>query len=147
RPAEALTFLQPLREKKPDDVRTLAEMVRAYAALKDKAAALKIIDEMGKSPESVTERLELGKALVSSGEDMVAGVVFGQVLGGDPANLSAQIGLAQVQIHQYLPEPAWKGLICIRPTPAVYRQWMLVWAEYHQLVGEYFQSRQRYVEL
>jgi len=148
RPADALTFLQPQREKRPNDFAILTEMVRAHADLKDNAAALRDVDEMAKLPrESATERLELGKVLISSGNEQVAAAVFSQVLATDPANLTAQLGLAQVQIHQYLPESARGMLGGIRPTPALLRQWSLVWADYHQLVGEYVEARLRYADL
>jgi tetratricopeptide (TPR) repeat protein len=148
RPAEALTFLLPRRAKQPGDVQTLTELVRAYAALKDNDAALKVVEELGKlGRESIVQRLDLGKALVTSGDDLVAATVFGQVLAADPGNLTALLGLAQVQIHQYLPEAAHATLAGIKPTPALCRQWALVWAEYHQLVGEYIEARQRFADL
>jgi tetratricopeptide (TPR) repeat protein len=148
RPTEALMYLQPQREKKPEDGQILVEMARAYAALKDNGAALKIVEDLGKKGrESVADLLDLGKALVSSGDDMVAAVVYGQVLGVDPVNQTAQLGMALVQIHQYLPEPACAALSAIKPTPALCRAWSLVWAEYHQLVGEYEEARQRYVSV
>jgi tetratricopeptide (TPR) repeat protein len=148
RPADALTFLLAQREKQPRDVEILAELVRAYARLGDNAAALKIVEELG-SPgkDSITHRLDLGKDLVSSGDDLVAAAVFSQVLTADPGNLTAQLGLAQVQIHQYLPTQALGLLSAIKPTPALCRQWALVWAEYHQVVGEYVEAQQRYREL
>ena len=121
---------------------------RAHSALKDNTAALTIVDELGKlAKDSITERLDLGKALVSSGDDMVAAVVYGQILAADPGNLTAQLGMAQVQIHQYQPEAACATLSGIKPTAALCRQWALVWAEYHQLVGEDVEARQRYTIL
>jgi tetratricopeptide (TPR) repeat protein len=148
RPGEALTFLLPQREKKRDEIQIMAEIVRAHAALKDNNAALLVVEELGNLPrQSFAERLELGKALVSSGDDLVAAAVFGQILAAEPENLAAQLGMAQVQIHQFLPEAAHGLLAGIKPTPVLQRQWALVWGEYHQLVGEYVESKLRYVEL
>jgi tetratricopeptide (TPR) repeat protein len=148
RPADALAFLLPQRDKQRGDARTLAEMVRAYARLGDNGMALQTAEELGAlGKDSLTQRLDLGKDLVSSGDDLVAAAVFGQVLAADPANLTAQLGLAQVQIHQYLPGQALATLSGIKPTPDLCRQAALVWAEYHQLVGEYVEARQRYQEL
>jgi tetratricopeptide (TPR) repeat protein len=148
RPADALTFLLPQRDKQRGDTRTLAEMVRAYARLGDNGTALQVLEELGGlGKNSITKRLDLGKDLTSSGDDLVAAAVFSQVLATDPGNLTAQLGLAQVQIHQHLPVQALATLSGIKPTPALCRQWALVWAEYHQLVGEYVEARQKYQDL
>src|SRR5262249_54521142 len=136
------------RDKQRGDSQILAELVRAYARLGDNGKALQFVEELGAlGKDSITRRLDLGKDLVSSGDDLVAGVVFSQVLAADPNNLTAQLGLAQVQIHQMLPVQALATLSVIRPTPALCRQWALVWAEYHQLVGEYIEARQKYQDL
>src|SRR5262249_41446387 len=97
---------------------------------------------------SVARRLDLGKDLVNSGDDLVAAAVFGAVLTTEPGNLTAQLGLAQVHIHQYLPGQALPTLASLKPTTAALcRQLALVWAEYPQVVGEYVEARQRYHEL
>ncbi len=148
RPADALTFLLPRRDKQRGDAQTLAELVRAYARLGDNGSALQYVEELGGlGKDSVTQRLDLGKDLVSSGDDLVAAAVFNQVLAPDPGNLTAQLGLAQVQIRQHLPVEALATLSGIKPTPALSRQWALVWADYHQLVGEYIEAWQKYQEL
>jgi predicted Zn-dependent protease len=123
RPADALTFLLPQRDKQRGDAQVLVELVRAYARLGDNGAALKIVEELGSlGKDTITRRLDLGKDLVSSGDDLVASVVFSQVLSADPGNLTAQLGLAQVQIHQHLPTQALGTLAAIKPTPALCRQ-------------------------
>ncbi len=148
RPAAAVAFLLPQREKQPGDAQVLAELVRAYARLGDNQAALQIVEELGSvSKDSITNRLDLGKGLVSSGDDLVAAVVFGQALAAEPASQAAQLGLAQVHIHQHAPAEALALLSAMKPTPALCRQWTIVWAEYHELVGEYIAARQRYHEL
>jgi tetratricopeptide (TPR) repeat protein len=148
RPAEALTFLLPRRKQQPRDALTLAELVRAYARLGDNTMALQFVEELGAlGKDSIAQRLDLGKNLVSSGDNLVAAAVFGQVLAADPNNLTAQLGLAQVQIHQHLAVQALATLSGIKPTPALCRQWSLVWAEYHQLVGEYIEGKQKYQDL
>jgi tetratricopeptide (TPR) repeat protein len=148
RPADALEFLKPLHDKQPTDTQTLAEMVRAYARLGDNGPALKLVDELGKlGKDSLTRRLDLGKDLLSSEDDVVAAAVFGQILAADPGNLTAQLGMSHVLIHQYQPEKALGILNGIKPTQAVYRQFQLVWAEYHQEVGEYIEAKQRYRDL
>src|SRR5581483_7352891 len=45
-PAEALTFLRPLREKHPDDLELLADVVRAHSRLGDRAAALAALEDL-----------------------------------------------------------------------------------------------------
>jgi tetratricopeptide (TPR) repeat protein len=148
RPADALTFLLPRRDKQRGDAQILAELVRAYARLGDNGAALKVVEELGSlGKDSITRRLDLGNDLISSGDDLVAAAVFSQVLAADPGDLTAQLGLAQVQIRQHLPTQALATLAGIKPTPALCRPWALVWAEYHQLVGEYVEARQRYQDL
>ena len=84
---DALAFLLPQHEKKQGGAQTLAELVRAYARLGDNGMALKILEELGAlGKDSLTQRLDLGKDLVSSGDDFVALAVFSQILAADPAN-------------------------------------------------------------
>jgi tetratricopeptide (TPR) repeat protein len=148
RPADALLFLLPRREKEREDAQTLVELARAYARLGDNGPALQTIEEMkGLGKNGITQLLDLGKDLISSGDDFVAAAVFSQVLAVDPGNLTGQLGLAQVQIHQYLPVQALCTLSGIRQTPALCRQWAMVWAEYHQLIGEYAEAREKYHDL
>jgi tetratricopeptide (TPR) repeat protein len=148
RPAEALTFLLPQREKQPNDAQTLSEIVRAYAALKDYEKALKSVDELGKlSREALTARLDLGDTLVESGNDLIAAAVFGQVLAVDSGNATAQLGMAQVYIHQGLPELARGTLEGIKPTTALSRELALVWADFYQLIGAYVEARRCYLDV
>jgi tetratricopeptide (TPR) repeat protein len=148
RPAEAVAFLLPQRDKLRTDQQVLAELVRAYARLDDTKLALQFAEELaGLGKDSLTQRLDLGKDLISSGDDMVASAVFGQVLAADPTNQTAQLGLAQVFVRQHEPEQALGILSAIKPTQALARQWALVWAEYHQVVGEYIEARQKYHDL
>jgi tetratricopeptide (TPR) repeat protein len=148
RPADALAFLLPQREKRKEEAQFLIELVRAYARVGENGPALQALADLASlDKSSFTNRLDLGKDLISSGDDLVAAAVFNQILAADPGNLTAQLGLAQVLVRQHLPLQALGTLTGIKPTAALSRQWTIVWAEYHQLVGEYFEARERYQNL
>jgi tetratricopeptide (TPR) repeat protein len=146
-PEDALPFLQALRDRSPDDLEILADLVRCYTMLGERDLAAQTLEEMAnRSPRAAGVRLGLGDALYQSGDYEVAGLVYGQVLRADPGNGFALVGTARVALKMFLPEQARQVLSGLKPEPEVLRIYRLTWAEYHQLVGEYFEAKQVYAD-
>ncbi len=139
---DALLFLLPLRERYPDDLEVLGTLIRAYARLNNRARMLELIAEMAsRRSGTIPVRLELAEALYQASDLEAAGLIFGQVFKAEPSNPFATIGLARVAIALFQTREAYRCLQTVRPTAAAERLFLLTWAEYHQLVGEYTQAK------
>jgi tetratricopeptide (TPR) repeat protein len=148
RPEEALAFLQAQRERHPKDTQLLGDLIRCLGRLGDRPQAMALAEELAaRGPDTLSQRLTLGETLLASGEFDLAAYLYNQVLAGDPNNGSALVGLARVQVALFLPQPARQFLECVQPTAALKRTYLFVWAEYHQLVGEYTEAERIYREL
>jgi tetratricopeptide (TPR) repeat protein len=147
RPGEAVPFLLGLREKHPDDLELLGELIRAYSRLGDRTKAVAALEEMaGKSPRDLAVRQALGDALYQSGDYELADLVFQQILRLDPGNGLATVGTARVAVAEFQPGRAKLILEGLKPAAEVERIYRLTWAEYHQLVGEYTEAKQTYLD-
>jgi tetratricopeptide (TPR) repeat protein len=147
-PAAALPFLESLRAKYPDDAGLLADLVRAYSRLGDREKAVAALGEMAdKAPRELALRLALGDTLYQAGDWDLAQMVYEQVLGQDAGNAPALIGTARVAIALFRPDQARGILDSFKPDEAVERSYRFTWAEYHQLVGEYIEAKQIYLDL
>jgi tetratricopeptide (TPR) repeat protein len=147
RPGDAVPFLKALLEKQPDDAEALASLLRAYARLGDRPRALAVLQDLARrAPHAVSVRQELGDALYASGDYDLAGAVYEQILQIEPENGFAQVGIARVQLQMFQPQSALKVLNSIKPDAAVDRLVRLTRAEYHQLVGEYLEAKQVYLQ-
>jgi tetratricopeptide (TPR) repeat protein len=143
--SEALSFLLPLHEQKPEDVEVLANLVRAYARLGDRPRAAEMLEELGKrAGQEVGARLDLGETLYTSGLFEVAMLVYAQVLQVDPGNSLAQVGVARIHLQLFHPQQARAVLEGFTPGETARRSYLLTWAEYHQLVGEYVEAKRIY---
>lgn len=148
RPGDALAFLLPLREKKPDDTDVLSLLVRAYARLGERGKAIETAQTLiAKKPDATADRLDLAATLVKSGDAEVAGFLYQQILQADAGNVAAQIGTARVELYFYHPAVAYKILTGLRPDSANERDYLLTRAEYHQQVGETGEAKQVYKDL
>ena len=145
KPEDAVAFLEPLREKFPDDLEVLSYLIRAQARLANRPKVAELIADLAtRKPNTIAPRLELAESLYQSGDLEPAAQVYGQVLAAEPTNSFAQIGIARVAIAQMLPREAFRILSTVQPSNAAQRLFLLAWAEYHQLVGEYAQAKQLY---
>ncbi|HJT79178.1 MAG TPA: tetratricopeptide repeat protein, partial [Gemmataceae bacterium] len=146
-PAAALPFLAKLREKTPDDLELLADLVRAYSRLGDHEKAAATLAEMAeKAPHELAVRQALGDTLYQAGDFDLAEQVYGQVLHLAPGNALALVGTARVAIARFKPQQARGILESFRPDEEAERIYRLTWAEYHQLVGEYTEAKQIYFD-
>jgi tetratricopeptide (TPR) repeat protein len=147
RPADALPFLQRLREQHPDDLELLTDLVRAYSRQGDREHAVAALQEMAaRAPRELSLRQSLGDTLYQSGDYELAELVYDQILQLDPGNGLAVVGTARVAVQLFQPARARQILEGFRPAAAVERIYRLTWAEYHQLVGEYTEARHIYLD-
>jgi tetratricopeptide (TPR) repeat protein len=145
KPEEALRFLEPLREENPDDLEVLAYLIRANARLGRRAKTQELIADLAaRKPGTIPIRLELAEALYQASDLEAASQVYGQVLQADAANVRAQLGMARVYIELCQPREAFRTLQATKATGPAQRSYLLAWAEFHQLVGEYTQAKQIY---
>ncbi len=146
-PSAALPFLSKLREKYPDDLELMADQVRATSRLGDREQAVATLEEMAsKAPRELSVRQALGDSLYQAGDYDLAEAVYEQVLRLDPGNSLALVGTARVAVARFEPEQARHILDSFRPSDAAERIYRLTWAEYHQLVGEYTEAKQIYLD-
>jgi tetratricopeptide (TPR) repeat protein len=146
-PAQALPFLRQLREKHPDDLELMADTIRAHSRLGDRASALAVLEEMAaKAPKELAVRQSLADTLYQSGDYELAEVVYQQILRLDPGNGPATVGTARVAVALFQPGRARPILEAFHPDEATDRLHRLTWAEYHQLVGEYTEAKQIYLD-
>jgi tetratricopeptide (TPR) repeat protein len=165
RPAEAARFLRAALEQRPDDLESLADLVRAQLALGERDAALATLEELNRiAPRAIPVRQTLADTLYQNGEFEIAGSLYEQILAIDPANVFARVGTARVAVQLFdpikashildgitpaapsphaLPHEGGKGEVR-RPTGPVQRIYWLTRAEYHQLVGEYIEAKEIY---
>jgi tetratricopeptide (TPR) repeat protein len=145
RPADALPFLLALREKYPDNLELLADLVQAESRLGEREKAAAALEQMtALAPHDLGVRQGLGDALYQSGDYPLAELAYEQLLGLDVGNGPAVVGTARVAVALFLPARARQILEGLKPGPAVERAYRLTWAEYHQLVGEYTEARRIY---
>jgi tetratricopeptide (TPR) repeat protein len=145
RPGDALPFLKAQLEKRPGDVEIQAALVRAYARLGDRTKAIEVLQALAdRTAHGVGVRQQLGDALYASESYELAAEVYGQVLQLEPANGFALLGLTRVQMKLFEPQQAFKTLETVPADPAYERSALLARAEYHQLVGEYFDAKEIY---
>lgn len=149
RPTEALQFALPLKEKNPEDLELLGEIVRAYTHLGDRAQAFQVVEEMsGIKSTEMGQRLGIADSLYTSGEYELAEMMYQQMLRFEPQNGNAILGTARVAIQQYCLQRAREILSCYRPTSdSLRRSYLLTWAVYHQAVGEYTEAKQIYRDM
>jgi tetratricopeptide (TPR) repeat protein len=146
-PADALPFLLATLEKHAEDAEILADLVRCHARLGDQQkATLALQDLAAKAPHALPVRQTLGDTLYQSGDYELAGQVYEQILQLDPGNGFAVVGKARVALQFYQPAEARRLLEGLKPGESVRRIYLLTWAEYHQLVGEYVEARQIYAD-
>src|SRR5262245_57675198 len=145
RPAQALRFLQSARADHPDDVETLADLVRVHLLLGERDKALAMLDAFNRGAgTAIPPRQRLADILYQSGEYDIARSLYEQILKVDPQNLFAQLGTARVAVQKFEPGLARRLLAAITPDGPVARIYWLTRAEYHQLVGEYTEAKEIY---
>jgi tetratricopeptide (TPR) repeat protein len=145
RPEDGVPFLLALRERNPEQMELLADLIRCYARLGEQQKATELLQELdAKAPRLVELRLTLAENLYQAGDYDTAALVFSQVLRIDPGNDLATIGIARVQIQKFEPGEARRILESVKPGSQAQRLALLTLAEYHQLVGEYAQAKQIY---
>jgi tetratricopeptide (TPR) repeat protein len=145
RPEDGVRFLLVLREKYPQRMELLADLIRCYARLGEQQKATELLQELdAKAPHLVAMRLSLAENLYQAGDYDIAALVFTQVVRIEPGNDLATIGIARVHIQKFEPGEARVLLQGIKPSSQAQRLALLTWAEYHQLVGEYAQAKQIY---
>ncbi|QVL33412.1 tetratricopeptide repeat protein [Telmatocola sphagniphila] len=148
RPNEALSYLMEQKKRNPENLEVLASLVRALARLGERQAAMEQLVAMaGVKPKEKAVRIVLGDSLFAAEEFEIAGHVYNQVLQVDPANGNALIGLAKVHLAMYLPANAKKILDSFVPGNNVQRAYLLTYAEYHQVVGEYTEAKLIYKDM
>jgi tetratricopeptide (TPR) repeat protein len=145
RSADAVRFLTADREKHPDDLEIIADLVRAYLRLGERSKAVATLEELNKkAPRVVPVRLSLAEALYQSGEYDIAGQIYGYTLLIDPKNAFALVGAARVAVQKFDPIQAQRILAGVTPTGPVERIYWLTRAEFHQLIGEYIEAKKIY---
>ncbi len=145
RPGDALLFLKAQLDKKPADVEIQATLVRAFARLGDRSKAIELLQALtDRTAHGIGVRQQLGDALYAAESYELAAEAYGQVLQMEPANGFALLGLARVQMNLFEPQQALKTLESVPSNPPYEHSALLARAEYHQLVGEYFDAKEIY---
>jgi tetratricopeptide (TPR) repeat protein len=147
RPADAVRFVTAMRERYPDDLELISDLVRAYVRLGEHNKAQSMLDELDHlAPTALSVRLSLAEALYQAGEYDLAGSLYSQILKIDPQNAFAQVGTARVMLQKFEPAAVCHILEGVAHTGPVERIYWLTRAEYHQVVGEYVEARQIYAQ-
>ena len=156
RPAEAMPYLLAKRKQLEKDLlgkeiihlEVLASLVRGYARLGERQAALEIITEMAaRATDQIAVRQVLGDTLYLIEEFELAAQVYNQILQLDPMNGPALIGMARVHNSMQLPANARKILDSFRPAPGQVRDYLITYSVYHQRIGEYVEAKQIYLDM
>jgi tetratricopeptide (TPR) repeat protein len=143
RPKLALTFLLPLRAKKPEDAELLADVIRAKGWLGEREEASRLIAELaGRDRQDIKLRLALADALFRLREFQLAGMVFDQALQIDPKDLRVLVGLARVNIQMFNIQPAAAFLECCQADMAPPELLALARGELYLTVGKYAEAIQ-----
>jgi tetratricopeptide (TPR) repeat protein len=144
---QALPLLEGMKRQDLENVEILAQLVRLYTRQDNETRALETFQELaGKKGASPGLLLDLAETLYESGENKMAQVIYQHVLQSAPGNGRARVGLARVALEFYHPREAWRILKGFQPDQQTRRIYRLAWAQYHQVVGEYTEAQQLYLE-
>jgi len=155
-PTEAMPFLLAKRKQLEKDPRrkesqlleVLGGLIRGYARLGERQAAMDIIAELPTiAVDQIGIRLNLGDELRGIEEYELAAQVYNQVLQLDPNYGPAIIGMARIYLGMSHPAQARQILDSFRPAPRQMRDYLDTYSVYHQRVGEYIEARQIYTDM